>query len=169
MNKGDLNLAITRHKQVSDIPAESWVGNTRAIGQSSLQVGDIFKIEADAKPYINAKLGDAEHPVQYCYVDLFDEAHRPLNQVRTLYPKSLCKKVLIYTRDEDGNIVSTGKMVHSEGQPCVDFASVDTIDEAIKKIAGKFIRVKYVQNVSTANYPKRDRIVSSNVMTLEYV
>lgn len=164
-----LTLAITRAEQAGDKPAENWVGNTRALGQSSLQKGDIFKIATDVKPYNNPQLGTEESPVQYCFVELFNEQGQSLDAVRTLYPKSLCKNVYIYAKDEDGNIVSTGRIEHSEGQPCIDFASEAKIEDAIKKIAGKLIRVKDVQTLNTASYPNRDKIVSSSVMTLEYV
>lgn len=164
-----LTLAITRAEQAGNKPAENWVGTTRALGQSSLQVGDIFKITEDAKPYNNPNLGTEENPVQYCFVELFDENGNSRDAVRTLYPKSLCKNVYIYAKDEDGNIVSTGRIEHSEGQPCIDFASEANIADAIKKVAGKLIRVKSVQSLNTANYPNRDKIVTSTVMTLEYV
>lgn len=166
-----LTLAITRATQAGDMPAENgWAGTTRALGQSSLQEGDIFKIAADAKAYNNSSLTtDPEKPVQYCFVELFDAEGKPLNAVRTLYPKSLCKNVLIYTKDEDGNIVSTGKLEHSEGKPCIDFASEPEIKDAIKKVADKLIRVKKVRSLDTASYPARDKIVTTSVMELEYV
>lgn len=166
-----LELAISRATSAGDKPTENgWMGQTRALGQSSLQKGDIFKIAVDAQPFTNANLTtDPEKPVQYCFVELFNEKGEPLNATRTLYPKSLCKNVLIYTKNDDGDIVSTGKIEHSEGQPCIDFANEADISSAMKKIANKLIRVKSIRDLETANYPTRDKIVATSVMTLEYV
>lgn len=165
-----LELAITRAKQAGDQPSENgWAGTTRALGQSSLQVGDIFKIEPDVQPYDNTNLSTDTNRVQYCFVELYNADGSKKNEVRTLYPKSLCKNVLIYTKNEDGDVVSTGRLEHSEGQPCIDFAGESEISEAIKKVSGKLIRVKGMRNLDTASYPKRDKIVSTSVMTLEYV
>lgn len=148
-------------------PVAEFSGDVRALGATFLDEGDVFRIPADFKVYKHNDLSkNAGRDVCFTVAEMFDTAGNSVGG-KNVFPGMFNRTVYEWEKDEFGNLINLHKTRIPEGDPVKDFNAESTIQNAMKKIAGRKIRVKKVDHVNTRNFAKTD-IQSQSVYTLEY-
>lgn len=146
----------------------SFVGNLRALGASFLEEGDVFRIPVDFKVFKNNELTkDPEKPVCFTVAEIFD-AQGNVTGGKQVYPGSLNRTVYHYHKTEDGEVLNMHKTFVPEGQPVIDFNSEKETQNAMKKIAGRKIRVVKVTPVETRDFNDKTKTTTQSVYTFAY-
>lgn len=152
-----------------DTDAEGgFTGNTRALGSSTLEEGDVFVIPANFKVKNSGRLSGTNGPVQYTFVNVLGNDGK-VTAVKQLFPSAFQSTIRWYTRDEDGLVRSVGKSETSSGKPAEDFTSYKTVQEAMTALANRKIRVTKITRVQTRDYTDKEKLVDRNVYSFEYV
>lgn len=150
-----------------------FTGNVRALGATFLEEGDIFRIPTDFKVFRNPNIGSDENPVLFTVVELFDKNGSEVVTGKNLYPSMFNRTTYIWEKDEFDNLLNTHKYEVPKGlpengnNPIKDFNAEKTIQDGIKAVAGKKIRVKGVKRINTRNF-ERNGLTAQSVYTLEY-
>lgn len=141
----------------------------RALDGNNFEEGDIFQIPKDFEVFVDSRLTrDPEKPVQYTFVQMLDKSGKPVENAKRLFPSSLCKTVFIWAKDENGELVSTGKSVKSSGNVIAEVATYAKMQDAMTAIAGKPMKITKIKRVQTRNF-ERDDLTNANVMTIDFV
>lgn len=152
---------------------EGFSGNVRALGATFLEEGDIFRIPNDFKVFKNTELsrpaeGDRKAvDVLFTVAEMFDDAGNDVGG-KQIYPGIFNRTVYHWHKDEAGKLVNMHKTFTPSGKPVTDYNSEKLTQEAMKKIAGKKIRVVKIDPIETRNFDRTDTTTQS-VYTFEYV
>ena len=149
-------------------PVDNFSGDVRALGATYLDETDIFRIPADFKVFKHNDLSKtAGKDVCFTVAEILDNNGNVVSG-KNLFPGMFNRTVYEWSKDEFGNLQNAHKVHIPKGEPVDDFNGESTIQEAMKKVAGKKIRVKKVDIFNTRNFT-RDDLQSQRVYTLEYV
>lgn len=138
--------------KAADIPSEEgFVGNTRSLGVSNLEVGDVFRVPKKFSVFTDKVLTTRpDSPVQYTLVEIFGADGKVVG-AKKLYAGTMQKTLREY-HIVDGQRLTTGKVVSASGDAVMDFVGEKTIQDSMKKIAGNKILVKSKVSLTTRVY-----------------
>ena len=133
-----LAVEIKRAEAAGDKKIAGFTGAVRSLENLNLEVGDEWTFPQNFDVY-EQKIGD--NVAQYIFIEVKGNAKK-------FYPSTFTKSRTIY--NEDGS--STGQRVHTEGTAADLFRSAGSVDEAMKLLAGKKMKVTDMKNVRTLRY-----------------
>lgn len=163
------DAVVERQEKLGDVVMEEgFTGNTRMLGSSNLSEGQIILIPENFKVYKNAQLSNDERTVSYTIAKLLNEKKEEIGGV-LVYPSAFNRTVFIYEKDEDGNPRSTGRTDYPKGAPVDDFNGQTTIQEAMKAIANKPIRVSGSRDLTTRQFDDKTKLTTQRVYDFTYV
>lgn len=133
-----LAVEIKRAEAAGDKKIAGFTGAVRSLENLNLEVGDEWTFPTSYDVY-DQKIGD--NHAQYIFIDVKGNAKK-------FYPSTFTKSRTVY--NEDGS--STEQRVHTEGTAAELFRSAGSVDEAMKLLAGKKVKVTDVKTVRTLRY-----------------
>lgn len=133
-----LAVEIKRAEAAGDKKIACFTGAVRSLENLNLEVEDEWTFPTSYDVY-DQKIGD--NHVQYIFIEINGNAKK-------FYPSTFTKSRTIY--NEDGS--STNQRVHTEGTAAELFRSAGSVDEAMKLLAGKKVKVTDVKTVRTLRY-----------------
>ena len=133
-----LAVEIKRAEAAGDKKIAGFTGAVRSLENLNLEVGDEWTFPTSYDVY-DQKIG--ENHAQYIFIEVNGNAKK-------FYPSTFTKSRTIY--NEDGT--STEQRVHTEGTAAELFRSAGSVDEAMKLLAGKKVKVTDVKTVRTLRY-----------------
>ena len=133
-----LAVEIKRAEAAGDKKIAGFTGAVRSLENLNLEVGDEWTFPTSYDVY-DQKIGD--NHAQYIFIEVNGNAKK-------FYPSTFTKSRTIY--NEDGT--STEQRVHTEGTAAELFRSAGSVNEAMKLLAGKKVKVTNVRNVRTLRY-----------------
>lgn len=162
------------------------MGPTRPLGPTHLLKGECFIVRTNAvfenkdlsaRATANSKRGPIH--VYYLLVQMCDENGVPNGRTKQLYVNALQRTVYEYALDEDsGEAVTTKKWYASSGTAIEEFHKFPLINDGLKAIAGKPIKVTDSISVSVRNFDydpassdkdKRNPLSETRVMQLDFI
>lgn len=149
-----LAVEIKRAEAAGDKKIAGFSGAVRSLENLNLEVGDEWTFP-EKYDVFEQKIGD--NVVQYIFIEIKDNAKK-------FYPSTFTKSRTIY--NEDGT--STGQRVHTEGTAAELFRSAGSIDEAMKLLAGKKVKVSDMKNVRTLRYGTTS-LMNATIPTIDLV
>lgn len=149
-------LAVEIQRAVSngDKKIAKFTGSVRSLENLNLEVNDEWTFPEQYDVY-EQKLGD--NTVQYIFIEINGNAKK-------FYPSTFTKSRTIY--NEDGT--STGERVHTEGTAAELFRSAGSVDEAMKLLAGKKVKVTDMKTVRTLRYGTTS-LMNATIPTIDLV
>lgn len=153
---------------VADTPVSGGFGNkmTRHTNDSCFKEGMILKIpkKEDRKVFENSQLNG----VRYFICPVINEKGDVVDAI-PCYPIMFNRRVYIWEKGEDGQLVNTQVQASVSGKPAEDFASVVLVDDALDLLAThKGVKITGVKRVPTRNYERTD-LTDTTIMSFEYV
>ena len=133
-----LAVEIKRAEAAGDKKIAGFTGAVRSLENLNLEVGDEWTLPTSYDVY-DQKIGD--NHAQYIFIEVNGNAKK-------FYPSTFTKSRTIY--NEDGS--STDQRVHTEGTAAELFRSAGSVDEAMKLLAGKKVKVTDMKTVRTLRY-----------------
>ena len=130
-----LAVEIKRAEAAGDKKIAGFTGAVRSLENLNLEVNDEWTFRTSYDVY-DQKIGD--NHAQYIFIEVNGNAKK-------FYPSTFTKSRTIY--NEDGT--STEQRVHTEGTAAELFRSAGSVNEAMKLLAGKKVKVTDVKIVRT--------------------
>ena len=149
-----LAVEIKRAEAAGDKKIAGFTGAVRSLENLNLEVGDEWTFPQNFSVY-EQKIGD--NVAQYIFIEVKDNAKK-------FYPSTFTKSRTIY--NEDGS--KTGQRVHTEGTAAELFRSAGSVDEAMKLLAGKKVKVTDVKTVRTLRYGTTS-LMNATIPTIDLV
>lgn len=149
-----LAVEIKRAEAAGDKKIAGFSGAVRSLENLNLEVGDEWTFP-EKYDVFEQKIGD--NVVQYIFIEIKGNAKK-------FYPSTFTKSRTIY--NEDGT--STGQRVHTEGSAAELFRSAGSVDEAMKLLAGKKVKVSDMKNVRTLRYGTTS-LMNATIPTIDLV
>lgn len=149
-----LAVEIKRAEAAGDKKIAGFTGAVRSLENLNLEVGDEWTFPTSYDVY-DQKIG--ENHAQYIFIDVKGNAKK-------FYPSTFTKSRTIY--NEDGS--STEQRVHTEGTAAELFRSAGSVDEAMKLLAGKKVKVTDVKTVRTLRYGTTS-LMNASIPTIDLV
>lgn len=122
---------------------------------------------------VQQAIEDGFKPVYFMLVEVSANAETSSRKgkVCKLYLKSLNKRVFEYTKDEDGNLITTKRFITSGGNVCNLTQQLPDFGQVHAKLKGKTIKVVGQETVTTKKYkPKKstapDELVQGHTYNL---
>ena len=167
------SYAITVERAAAvDTPVNGGFGNkaTRSASDSSFAVGMILQIPAkeDRKVFANKQLSNERVKALYFICPVINENGDIVDAI-PCYPSMFNRRVRIWEKSEDGQLVNTQAQAAVSGKPAEDFASVALVDDALDLLAEhKGGKITDIKRVPTRNYERTD-LTETTIMSFEYV
>lgn len=153
--------------QKTGTPVAEFTGDVRAMGATFLEELETFRIPNDFKVFKNPELSArAGKDVCFTVVEILDDNGNVVSG-KQVYPGMFNRTVYHYHKDDKGEIKNMHETFTPKGAPIDDYNSEKTTQLAMKKIAGKKIKVKKIDYIETRNFERTDTTTQS-VYTLEY-
>ncbi len=149
-----LAVEIKRAEAAGDKKVAGFTGAVRSLENLNLEVGDEWTFPTSYDVY-DQKIG--ENHAQYIFIDVKGNAKK-------FYPSTFTKSRTIY--NEDGS--STEQRVHTEGTASELFRSAGSVDEAMKLLAGKKVKVTDLKTVRTLRYGTTS-LMNATIPTIDLV
>lgn len=149
-----LAVEIKRAEAAGDKKIAGFTGAVRSLENLNLEVGDEWTFPTSYDVY-DQKIG--ENHAQYIFIDVKGNAKK-------FYPSTFTKSRTVY--NEDGS--STEQRVHTEGTAAELFRSAGSVDEAMKLLAGKKVKVTDVKTVRTLRYGTTS-LMNATIPTIDLV
>lgn len=149
-----LAVEIKRAEAAGDKKIAGFTGAVRSLENLNLEVNDEWTFPTSYDVY-DQKIGD--NHAQYIFIEVNGNAKK-------FYPSTFTKSRTIY--NEDGT--STEQRVHTEGTAAELFRSAGSVDEAMKLLAGKKVKVTDVKTVRTLRYGTTS-LMNATIPTIDLV
>ena len=149
-----LAVEIKRAEAAGDKKIAGFTGAVRSLENLNLEVNDEWTFPTSYEVY-DQKIGD--NHAQYIFIEVNGNAKK-------FYPSTFTKSRTIY--NEDGS--STNQRVHTEGTAAELFRSAGSVDEAMKLLAGKKVKVTDVKTVRTLRYGTTS-LMNATIPTIDLV
>lgn len=149
-----LEVEIKRAEAAGDVEVKGFSGAVRSLENLGLEVGDEWTFPTEYKVY-EQKIGDSK--AQYIFVDINGNAKK-------FYPSTFTKSRTVYNEDK----TSTGNRVHTLGTAADLFRSAGSINEAMKLLAGKKVKVTNVATIRTLRFD-RPELANATIPTIDLV
>ena len=149
-----LAVEIKRAEAAGDKKIAGFTGAVRSLENLNLEVNDEWTFPTSYDVY-DQKIGD--NHAQYIFIEVNGNAKK-------FYPSTFTKSRNIY--NEDGT--STEQRVHTEGPAAELFRSAGSVNEAMKLLAGKKVKVTDVKIVRTLRYGTTS-LMNATIPTIDLV
>ena len=149
-----LAVEIKRAEAAGDKKIAGFTGAVRSLENLNLEVNDEWTFPISYDVY-DQKIGD--NHAQYIFIEVNGNAKK-------FYPSTFTKSRTIY--NEDGT--STEQRVHTEGTAAELFRSAGSVNEAMKLLAGKKVKVTDVKIVRTLRYGTTS-LMNATIPTIDLV
>ena len=149
-----LAVEIKRAEAAGDKKIAGFTGAVRSLENLNLEVNDEWTFPASYDVY-DQKIGD--NHAQYIFIEVNGNAKK-------FYPSTFTKSRTIY--NEDGS--STEQRVHTEGTAAELFRSAGSVNEAMKLLAGKKVKVTDVKTIRTLRYGTTS-LMNATIPTIDLV
>ena len=149
-----LAVEIKRAEAAGDKKIAGFTGAVRSLENLNLEVNDEWTFPTSYDVY-DQKIGD--NHAQYIFIEVKGNAKK-------FYPSTFTKSRTIY--NEDGT--STEQRVHTEGTAAELFRSAGSVNEAMKLLAGKKVKVTDVKIVRTLRYGTTS-LMNATIPTIDLV
>lgn len=149
-----LAVEIKRAEAAGDKKIAGFTGAVRSLENLNLEVNDEWTFPTSYDVY-DQKIGD--NHAQYIFIEVNGNAKK-------FYPSTFTKSRTIY--NEDGT--STEQRVHTEGTAAELFRSAGSVNEAMKLLAGKKVKVTDVKIVRTLRYGTTS-LMNATIPTIDLV
>lgn len=149
-----LAVEIKRAEAAGDKKIAGFTGAVRSLENLNLEVNDEWTFPTSYDVY-DQKIGD--NHAQYIFIEVNGNAKK-------FYPSTFTKSRTIY--NEDGT--STDQRVHTEGTAAELFRSAGSVNEAMKLLAGKKVKVTDVKTVRTLRYGTTS-LMNATIPTIDLV
>lgn len=151
---------IQRANARGDKSQNGFKGAIRSLENVGVEVGDEFKIpEGEFKVRVqNIGGNDAE----YIFVELVNEP----GQVKQFYPSTFTKRRSVY--NEDGTLVQPVQRVHTKGTAAELFRSFGSVEEGMKALQGKTLKVTNMEQVRTLRFGTTS-LMNAQIPTIDIV
>lgn len=149
-----LAVEIKRAEAAGDKKIAGFTGAVRSLENLNLEVNDEWTFPTSYDVY-DQKIGD--NHAQYIFIEVNGNAKK-------FYPSTFTKSRTIY--NEDGT--STEQRVHTEGTAAELFRSAGSVNEAMKLLAGKKVKVTDMKTVRTLRYGTTS-LMNATIPTIDLV
>lgn len=149
-----LAVEIKRAEAAGDKKIAGFTGAVRSLENLNLEVNDEWTFPISYDVY-DQKIGD--NHAQYIFIEVNGNAKK-------FYPSTFTKSRTIY--NEDGT--STEQRVHTEGTAAELFRSAGSVNEAMKLLAGKKVKVTDMKIVRTLRYGTTS-LMNATIPTIDLV
>ena len=149
-----LAVEIKRAEAAGDRKIAGFTGAVRSLENLNLEVDDEWTFPTSYSVY-DQKIGD--NHAQYIFIEVNGNAKK-------FYPSTFTKSRTIY--NEDGT--STEQRVHTEGTAAELFRSAGSVNEAMKLLAGKKVKVTDMKTVRTLRYGTTS-LMNATIPTIDLV
>ena len=149
-----LAVEIKRAEAAGDKKIAGFTGAVRSLENLNLEVNDEWTFPTSYDVY-DQKIGD--NHAQYIFIEVKGNAKK-------FYPSTFTKSRTIY--NEDGT--STEQRVHTEGTAAELFRSAGSVNEAMKLLAGKKVKVTYLKIIRTLRYGTTS-LMNATIPTIDLV
>lgn len=149
-----LAVEIKRAEAAGDKKIAGFTGAVRSLENLNLEVGDEWVFPEKFDVY-EQKIGD--NVAQYIFIEINGNAKK-------FYPSTFTKSRTIY--NEDGS--STGDRVHTEGTAAELFRSAGSVNEAMKLMAGKKVKVTDMKTIRTLRFGTTS-LMNTTIPTIDVV
>lgn len=149
-----LAVEIKRAEAAGDKKIAGFTGAVRSLENLNLEVNDEWTFPTSYDVY-DQKIGD--NHAQYIFIEVNGNAKK-------FYPSTFTKSRTIY--NEDGT--STEQRVHTEGTAAELFRSAGSVNEAMKLLAGKKVKVTDVKTIRTLRYDSTS-LMNATIPTIDLV
>lgn len=149
-----LAVEIKRAEAAGDKKIAGFTGAVRSLENLNLEVGDEWVFPEKFDVY-EQKIGD--NVAQYIFIEINGNAKK-------FYPSTFTKSRTIY--NEDGS--STGERVHTEGTAAELFRSAGSVNEAMKLMAGKKVKVTDMKTIRTLRFGTTS-LMNTTIPTIDVV
>lgn len=154
-----ISIAKERALKRGDAPlANGFSGVVREPGTSNYVDGEIFKIPDPFDVY-EQKIPNPNNPskptkAEYCFVETCDSTGKLSGSVKRFYPGLATRARIVC--NEDGSL--TGNTAINGGYMAETINKESLIQDAFRKMAGKYIRVKDVETINTFRFGSNEVI-----------
>ena len=149
-----LAVEIKRAEAAGDKKIAGFTGAVRSLENLNLEVNDEWTFPTSYDVY-DQKIGD--NHAQYIFIEVNGNAKK-------FYPSTFTKSRTIY--NEDGTL--TEQRVHTEGTAAELFRSAGSVNEAMKLLAGKKVKVTDMKTVRTLRYGTTS-LMNATIPTIDLV
>lgn len=144
--------------------------NTRSMDIVGWNEGDIFVIPTDFKVYRNSQLSSDERSVEYTIVLMVDDNGKETGEARMFYPSAFQRALQVYAKGKAGLAEPVaGQVMKASGTVVDHMQSYPTIQEGIKALAGKPIKISKVTRFQTRNFTDDTKLANGKVMQFDFV
>lgn len=151
------NLTVEKARALAngDKQVAGFSGGIRSLENVALELNDTFTFPTTYEVF-EQKIGD--NKVQYIWVTLEN------GNAKRFYPSTFTKARTVF--NEDGT--STGVRKYTLGTAAEEFRKHGTVEEGMKALAGKKVKVTNIEVVSTLRY-NSDKLQNTQIPTIDIV
>lgn len=151
------NLTVEKARALAngDKQVAGFSGGIRSLENVALELNDTFTFPTTYEVF-EQKIGD--NKVQYIWVTLEN------GNAKRFYPSTFTKARTVF--NEDGT--STGVRKYTLGTAAEEFRKYGTVEEGMKALAGKKVKVTNIEVVSTLRY-NSDKLQNTQIPTIDIV
>lgn len=151
------NLTVEKARALAngDKQVAGFSGGIRSLENVALELNDTFTFPTSYEVF-EQKIGD--NKVQYIWVTLEN------GNAKRFYPSTFTKARTVF--NEDGT--STGVRKYTLGTAAEEFRKHGTVEEGMKALAGKKVKVTNIEVVSTLRY-NSDKLQNTQIPTIDIV
>lgn len=151
------NLTVEKARALAngDKQVAGFSGGIRSLENVALELNDTFTFPTSYEVF-EQKIGD--NKVQYIWVTLEN------GNAKRFYPSTFTKARTVF--NEDGT--STGVRKFTLGTAAEEFRKHGTVEEGMRALAGKKVKVTNIEVVSTLRY-NSDKLQNTQIPTIDIV
>lgn len=151
------NLTVEKARALAngDKQVAGFSGGIRSLENVALELNDTFTFPTTYEVF-EQKIGD--NKVQYIWVTLEN------GNAKRFYPSTFTKARTVF--NEDGT--STGVRKYTLGTAAEEFRKHGTVEEGMRALAGKKVKVTNIEVVSTLRY-NSDKLQNTQIPTIDIV
>lgn len=151
------NLTVEKARALAngDKQVAGFSGGIRSLENVALELNDTFTFPTSYEVF-EQKIGD--NKVQYIWVTLEN------GNAKRFYPSTFTKTRTVF--NEDGT--STGVRKYTLGTAAEEFRKHGTVEEGMRALAGKKVKVTNIEVVSTLRY-NSDKLQNTQIPTIDIV
>lgn len=154
-------VELKRSESAGDVAkGGSFSGAVRSLENPGLELNDEWTFPTTYQVR-SQKIGD--NSVEYIFITLAN------GNVKKFYPSTFTKSRAVYNEAVNGGVpTSTGQRVFTKGSAAELFRSKGSVDEAMRVLAGKKVKVTAIDTVRTLRY-NTTQLQNTLIPTIELV
>ena len=152
-----LDVEIARARENGDKKVSGFTGGVRSLENVAFEVNEEFTFPTTFDVY-EQYFGDTGK-AQYIWVQI-----KGTENVKRFYPSTFSKIRTVY--NEDGT--STGKRKYTQGTAAEFYRKFATVEEAMRALAGKTVKITKLDPVRTLRYGSTT-VITTQIPTIDFV